>query len=94
MSNDLFESPNLLIDRAREHIDELEATIKVFFDRKPYAHVIDLDRKSGQKVYKIRLTANLPGRCRAVLKDVTSNLRDALELLPVRLDHRHRSLLR
>jgi hypothetical protein len=74
-----FESPRLLLGRAREHIDHLAAEIKAFFDRRPYAHVVETDPKTLQQVYKIRLTAALPARLPAVLKDATSNLRDALD---------------
>jgi len=78
-SDDPFESPRLLIERAREHIGEVDAEIKAFFDRKPYTRVIELDRETGLYAHKIRLTAKLPGRIKAVVKDVASNLRDVLD---------------
>ena len=64
---------------ARDHINDLEARIKAFFDRKPYTRVVDYDRDTGQDVHKIRLTARLPGKAAAVAKDAFSNLRDALD---------------
>ncbi len=42
-------------------------------------HVVDFDRETRQEVYKFRLTAKLPSKVRLVFKDVTSNLRDALD---------------
>ena len=79
MSDDPFDSPREVLARAGEHIDALEARIKVFFDRKPYARVIDFDRDTGQEVHKIRLTGKIPGSVAAVAKDAFSNLRDALD---------------
>ncbi|MCA1393459.1 hypothetical protein I6F20_30965 [Bradyrhizobium sp. IC3123] len=74
-----FESPKDLVGHAQEHIDRLDGEIKAFFGRNPYAHVIDFDRETRQQVYKFRLTAKLPSKVRLVFKDVTSNLRDALD---------------
>jgi hypothetical protein len=74
-----FDSPKGQVDRAREHIDHLAGEIKAFFDTKPYAQVVEQDRDTGQSVYKVRLTAKLPGRLGPILKDATSNLRDALD---------------
>ncbi len=79
MSDDLFESPKLLIDRAREHTDALEAAFNTFFGSHPYAKVVDYDPQTGQNVYKIRLTGHLPGRLKTVAKDVLSNLRESLD---------------
>lgn len=79
MASDLFESSYALLNRANEHIDEAQAIIQAFFDRKPYTKLVDFDRDTRQYVHKIRLTAKLPGRAAAVVKDATSNLRDALD---------------
>lgn len=68
-----------LVDRAREHIDEARSKINAFFERRPYALVVDVDRDTGQEVHKIRLTAKIPGSLIAIVKDATSNLRDALD---------------
>lgn len=76
---DHFESPKLLLERARENIADLHTRIQSFFDRKPYAPVIDFDSETGQDVHKIRLTAKLPGSLSVVFKDVITNLRDALD---------------
>lgn len=76
---DHFESPKLLLTRARENVDDLKSRIKEFFDRKPYASVIDFDSETGQDVHKIRLTAKLPGSLGTILKDAVANLRDALD---------------
>ena len=79
MTTDPFESPRILIERAREQIGEADSNLKAFFDRKPCANVIDFDRETSQQVHKVRLTAKLPERVTAIVKDVTGNLRDALD---------------
>lgn len=76
---DCFDSPKEVLSRARDHIEDLNARVQAFFDRKPYARVVDYDRETGQDVHKIRLTAQLPGKIAAVAKDALSNLRDALD---------------
>lgn len=77
--NDPFDSPKLLVGHAREHIDRLEAEVKAFFDRRPYARVIDVDPETRAEIHKIRLTAKLPSKIRLILKDAATNLRDALD---------------
>lgn len=74
-----FDSPKELVGHAREHIDRLEGAINAFFDRKPYAKVMDFDRETRQQIFKLRITAKLPSRVRLIFKDATSNLRDALD---------------
>ena len=53
--------------------------IRAFFDKRPYARVIEFDPNTGHDVHKVRLTAQVPGRLSRILKDCTSNLRDALD---------------
>jgi len=50
--DDPFDSPREVLARARDHISDLEARIKAFFDRKPYARVVDFDRDTGQDVQR------------------------------------------
>lgn len=77
--SDPFESPDEVLRRAREHIDDLASRIKSFFDRAPYVYFVDYDKDTGQDVHKVRLTAKLPGSLATVAKDVFSNLRDCLD---------------
>ena len=78
-ADDPFESPKGLVAHAREHADNLESQIRAFFDKRPYARVIEFDPNTGHDVHKVRLTAQVPGRLSRILKDCTSNLRDALD---------------
>lgn len=79
MADDPFDSLREVLSNARDHINDLDARIKAFFEREPYARVIDFDRDTGEDVYKVRLTARLPGKLAAVTKDAFANLRDALD---------------
>lgn len=74
-----FASPREVLDRARDNTKELETRIREFFGRNPYARVIESDRSTGEILHKARLTAQLPGKFTAVLKDAISNLRDSLD---------------
>ncbi|RWN51902.1 hypothetical protein [Mesorhizobium sp.] len=79
VSIDHFESAKLQIERGREHIKDAETRIKAFFSREPYATVVDKDAQTGQQSHKIRLTEKLPPNVRGIVKDASSNLRDALD---------------
>jgi hypothetical protein len=74
-----FDDPKQLIDRARDHIRDLEALVAEFWGRKPFAPTIERDESAGQQVHKVRLTENFPNRPATVAKDAFSNLRDALD---------------
>lgn len=76
---DPFDSPWQVLNRARHHINDLDTRIKAFFDRQPYTNVIEHDSDTRENVYKIRLTAKIPGSLAAVAKDAFSNLRDCLD---------------
>lgn len=76
---DHFESPKSLVSHAREEITNLDARLAEFFGKHPYARIIDIDRDTGEKVHKFRLTAKLPGKVSNIVKDIAGNLRDALD---------------
>jgi hypothetical protein len=73
-----FDSPREVIERARDHINDLDARIKSFVERKPYSLIVDYDSSTGQDVHKLRF-AQIPGKFAAITKDAFSNLRDALD---------------
>lgn len=76
---DRFESSKLQIERGREHIKDAETRINSFFSGKPYIRVVDEDVQTGEQAHKIRLTQKLPANIRGIVKDASSNLRDALD---------------
>lgn len=76
---DPFESPKLLLARAKENIGELHKRVGAFFDRKPYARVTDKDPQTGWDRHKLRLTAKLPGSISAIYSESLSHLRHSLD---------------
>lgn len=79
MRDDPFESPKLLMARAQENLLDFRQREKAFFDRKPYARIIDIDPNSGHEVHKLRITAKVPGGLSAVVADALNNIRHALD---------------
>lgn len=79
MKKDLFESPKLLISECDQEIINIQKMISDFFSGKCAAVVKIFDPVSEQEAYKVRLTARLPGSINVKVKNVISNLRDALD---------------
>ena len=79
MTEDPFESPFLLLNRAREIREELNARGKAFFDSEPYATFVDRDPNTGHYLRKMRLTEKLPPSSWPVAADALNNLRAALD---------------
>ena len=79
MAQDPFGSPKLLLSNARKHIDNLNAAGNAFAETKPYASVCELDAETGEYVYKIRVTAPMPGNFALLAADALSNLKSVLD---------------
>lgn len=69
------------IERAKEHISELEAEIKRFIESRPYEVIPYEDSKSGDRVYVLRVHASLPLRCNSIVGDAIQNLRASFDYL-------------
>lgn len=74
-----FESPKLLIARAKENIADFDARYKTYMESRPYEVVTEPEPKSPNKITKIRLTKQIDPMMRAVLSDALNNLRHALD---------------
>jgi hypothetical protein len=79
MPKDPFHSPRSLISHARDEIKDAEARINAFFAATPIARVVEIDTQTGQRIFKARLTEELPDKITVVVKDAAGNLRDALD---------------
>jgi hypothetical protein len=79
MTIDPFTSPKQLLARARNQINEAITEIKTFLNSKPYSCIVALDADTGHDVYKIQWTGIIPTTVQPIIKDVTSNIRDALD---------------
>lgn len=73
--------PRLKIERADEHIRDLETAIKRFHETKPYVHVREVNAETGDLEYRIRFRAAPPGRFATITGDAVHNLRSAIDLL-------------
>lgn len=79
MTSDAFESPKLLIEEARENLKDLHSRCKAFLDSNPYTEIQEIDRETGDKLYKLRLTTKPPGRLRTRTSSIVNDLRHALD---------------
>lgn len=76
---DPFESPKLLLARAKENAADFKARLEAFGKTNPWEIVSDPDLKTGEQIIKARLTNPLPANLRAVFSDAVNNLRHALD---------------
>jgi hypothetical protein len=79
MADNPFDSAKLLLDRAREHREELSRRSKAFFDDNPYTTVVEFDSHSGLYIRYARLPHPLPPSLFPVAADAFNNLRHALD---------------
>lgn len=76
---DVFDSPKLILDRAREHIRELEARSQGFVEGCRGIPIVEFDAQTGEKVHKLRFTQKIPGKLRVIASDALNNLRHSLD---------------
>lgn len=74
-----FESPKLLIARAKENLADFDARYRAYLETRPYEALTEDDAKTGDKILKLRVTAPIPGIMRVVLSDCFNNCRHALD---------------
>lgn len=75
----LFSQARSKIERAKEHIDELNRIFTGFTETRNYAIVIDYEVKTGRYFLRVRSTKSLPEQFSFVLGDAIHNLRAALD---------------
>jgi hypothetical protein len=68
-------------DRAEEHLEEIDAQLRIFFNRKPYELFSEIEAETGDKVYRVRMRENIPQHISLVAGDVIHNARSALDLM-------------
>lgn len=75
-----FDNVWLKIDRAKEHVDDLESEIAAYFASGPYEVITDDDPQTGHRVLKIgEIRQPLPDRIRLLAGDAAHSLRAALD---------------
>ncbi len=74
-------SGRVKIERAKEHISNLEAEIATFAKSDPYKVVPEIDKQTGEVVVCVRVKERPPLRWGTLAGDAVHNLRSALNIL-------------
>lgn len=77
----IFRQSHLKIERADEHIAELDKNIRDFLDTKPYAIVVNPSPYPGQQTWSARIRKEIPEKLTVILGDALHNLRASLDIL-------------
>jgi hypothetical protein len=78
---DWASSGRIKIERANEHIRNLEAEIVAFRERRPYPVFPQADPNSDSTLYIVRVREEIPSRWSAITADALHNLHVALEYI-------------
>ncbi len=71
-------------DWAEVHLEEVDRQLGIFFDRKPYELVSEIEAETGDKVYRVRMRENVSRGTQGIslaAGDVIHNARSALDLI-------------
>jgi hypothetical protein len=71
----------LKVERAKEHIRDLELELKAFFDTKPYIVGTKRNPQTRQLIYYLVSVKGVPDRIAVIAGDILQNLRSALDHL-------------
>ncbi len=69
------------IERAKEHVRDLEARIQAFFKSNPYRVIREDDPETGDSVFRVQTSVDVPIEWAAMVGDVIQNLRSSLDHL-------------
>ena len=67
------------IERAKEHVTNLESEVLRFFETRPYEVFAEGNNQSRERIIRVRVNADPPPRWSAVIGDVLHNLACALD---------------
>jgi hypothetical protein len=79
MPENPFDGAFLLLDRAREHREELNTRAERFFNENPCVHFTEKDLDTGHFLRKAKLKTPLPSSFWPIAADAFNNLRSALD---------------
>lgn len=85
MNGDPLLSCRIKIDRAIKHFNDLTYAIKPFADRETYRIWADEESEPSIKIYRVRITEDMPPEWSGYIGDVIHNLRSALDCLATEL---------
>jgi hypothetical protein len=81
VSDGSLSGPKLKLERAKQHIEDLEAAIERFFETNPYELFIENNSETGQREHKVRRVDAPPDSLALIAGDVIHNFRSALDHL-------------
>lgn len=76
-----LKGPRAKVERAKEHVRDLEVEIGTFFESGPYEVGPDEESEPGKRLTKLTKAESPPCRLALIAGDVVHNLRSALDLL-------------
>jgi hypothetical protein len=76
-----LDGPRGKIERAKDHLADLQAEVAQFLGSNPYGVVDQYDPEMGQNVVRARVSAQPPPRVTAIVGDLAHNLRSAWDYL-------------
>jgi hypothetical protein len=74
-----FYSAHRRIERAEEHLKDLESKIDEFFGEKPHTHAVERDPNGTHEIHKICFTKRFPYRWRILATETIEHLRASLD---------------
>jgi hypothetical protein len=81
MSDDRMQGPRAKIERAKQHVGDLEAEIRRFLDSGPYEVIADEQSEPGYRIYKLSKVVDPPYQIALIAGDAVHNARSSLDLL-------------
>jgi len=69
------------INRAKKHLDDIDASIKAFLAKNPFDVVTDLESHARYEIYRFTERESIPIEWGAIVGDCIHNLRSAFDLL-------------
>jgi hypothetical protein len=76
-----LDGPIAKLDRAYEHLESLDPEIAAFFATEPYVVEPEVDAKTGEHTFRLRIRENPPLRLGTIVGDFATNTRAALDHL-------------
>jgi hypothetical protein len=74
-----FYSAHIRIERAKEHLKDLESQIAQFFAEKPYAPAVENDPDGTHEIHKLQFTKRFPFRWRVLATEIIEHARASLD---------------
>jgi hypothetical protein len=69
------------VERAKEHVRDLETLVQGFLQSNPYEIVVQDEPDTGDRVFRVKVNSEPPLKWSAIIGDAIHNLRAALDLL-------------